>query len=40
MTAPRRIGKVVRFKLERNRIPRGRTLCLPAGGSRPQRRCG
>ena len=40
VTAPRRIGKVVRFKLERNRIPRGQTLCLPAGGSRPQRRCG
>ena len=40
ITAPKRIGRVVRFKLERSKIPQGRTLCLPPGGSRPQRRCG
>jgi hypothetical protein len=37
VTAPDRIGKVVRYKLIRGRSPVGRTLCLPPGESSPRR---
>jgi hypothetical protein len=36
ITAPNRIGKVVRFTIRRHHTPRARTLCLPPGGT-PQR---
>ncbi len=39
ITAPGHIGKVVKFRLRRGKIPSGQTLCLPPGASRPQRRC-
>lgn len=37
ITAPDRIGKVVRYRLRRGRIPDGRPLCLTPGTARPQR---
>jgi Putative metal-binding motif len=37
ITARNFIGKVVRFKLKARKIPKGQTLCLPVGASRPQR---
>jgi hypothetical protein len=37
VTAPDRIGKVVRYKLVRRRSPVGETLCLPPGASAPRR---
>jgi hypothetical protein len=37
ITAPNSIGKVVRYRIRRGRIPRGRTLCLPPGAPRPVR---
>jgi hypothetical protein len=37
IVAPNSIGKVVRFKIERRRIPDGRTLCLPPGTRKPKR---
>ncbi len=39
MTAPGHIGKVVRFKLAKGRIPKGKVLCLPPGGKKPRQRC-
>jgi hypothetical protein len=39
ITAPGRIGKVVRYPLRRGRAPVGRQLCLPPGAARPVR-CG
>ena len=39
ITAPNFNGKVVRFKLKRNKIPKGQTLCLPNGRTRPVRSC-
>ena len=35
--APASIGKVVRFKVRRTRLPSRRVLCLPPGARRPQR---
>ena len=35
ITAPERIGKVVRFQLQAGRIPRGKALCLRPAASRP-----
>jgi hypothetical protein len=37
ITAPNSIGKVVRYRIRRGRIPRGRILCLPPAASSPQR---
>ena len=37
VTAPNMIGKVVRYKLKRGKVPKGKTLCLPVGSNRPQR---
>jgi streptogramin lyase len=34
---PGSIGKVVRFKIRRTRLPRSRVLCLPPAATRPQR---
>jgi hypothetical protein len=39
ITAPGHIGKVVRFRLRRGRIPNGQTLCLPPGATKPQKTC-
>ena len=39
ITAPNHIGKVVRFRLRRGKIPNGQTLCLPPGATRPQKTC-
>jgi hypothetical protein len=33
------IGKVVRYKLEKGRIPSGKDLCLPPGKKKPRKRC-
>jgi hypothetical protein len=33
------IGKVVRYKLKKGKIPSGKTLCLPVGASKPRNRC-
>jgi hypothetical protein len=35
VTAPNAIGKVVRYRIVRNRFPRGKALCLPPGTTRP-----
>jgi hypothetical protein len=35
ITAPEHIGKVVRYRLRRGRIPDGRPLCLRPGARRP-----
>jgi putative metal-binding protein len=37
ITAPNAIGKVVRYRIRRGKIPRARTLCLPPGARRPAR---
>ena len=37
VTAANTIGKVVRYRIHRKRIPRGRVLCLPPGASGPAR---
>jgi hypothetical protein len=39
IAAPRRIGKVVRYRLRRGRPPRVQRLCVPLGATTPQRRC-
>jgi hypothetical protein len=39
ITARDHIGKVVRYKLKKGRIPSGKTLCLPIGSSKPRSRC-
>ena len=39
ITAPNHIGKVVRFRLRRGKIPNGQTLCLPPGATKPQKIC-
>ena len=39
VTAPGHIGKVVRFKLKKGEIPKGKVLCLPPGKQRPRQRC-
>jgi hypothetical protein len=39
ITAPGMIGKVVKFRLKRGRIPNGQTLCLPPGAKKPRRVC-
>ena len=35
--APPSIGKVIRYKVKRSRIPVGRRLCLPPGAKKPER---
>ena len=35
VTAPNAIGKVVRYTLRREKLPRVRRLCLPPGARRP-----
>jgi Putative metal-binding motif len=37
ITAPGRIGKVVRYRLRPRRAPTGRPLCLPPGSAKPRR---
>jgi PKD repeat protein len=39
ITAPKHIGKVVRYKLKAGKIPSGRNLCLPIGKKTPRKRC-
>jgi hypothetical protein len=39
ITAPTYIGKVVRYKLKKGKIPSGKTLCLPVGAKKPRSRC-
>jgi hypothetical protein len=39
ITAPGYIGKVVRYKLKKGKIPSGRILCLPEGAKKPRRNC-
>jgi len=39
ITAPEHIGKVVRYRLKKGKIPSGKTLCLPPGAKTPRRRC-
>ena len=33
------IGKVVRYKLKKGKIPSGKDLCLPVGKKKPRKRC-
>ena len=33
------IGKVVRYKLQKGKIPSGKDLCLPPGKKKPRKRC-
>jgi hypothetical protein len=39
VTAPGHIGKVVKYRLRKGRIPSGQTLCLPVGGNKPRKTC-
>ena len=39
ITAPGYIGKVLRYKLQRAKVPTARTLCLPVGAKKPRKRC-
>jgi hypothetical protein len=39
VTAPGFIGKVVKYRLKKGKIPSGRQLCLPLGATKPQRSC-
>jgi PKD domain len=39
ITAAGYIGKVVRYKLKKGKIPSGQTLCLPVGKKNPRARC-
>jgi hypothetical protein len=39
ITAKGFIGKVVRYKLKKGKIPSGKTLCLPVGKNKPRNRC-
>ena len=40
VTAPGHIGKVVKYKLKKGKLPTGTIRCLPLGSTTPQRRCG
>ena len=39
VTAPGHIGKVVKYRLRKGRIPSGRNFCLPPGATKPQKTC-
>jgi hypothetical protein len=39
VTAPGHLGKVLRYKLRKDKQPRLTTLCLPVGKTKPQARC-
>ena len=39
ITARGHIGKVVKYKLKKGKLPTGKVRCLPLGGSKPKRRC-
>jgi hypothetical protein len=39
ITAPGYIGKVLRYKLKRAKVPVAKTLCLPVGAKKPRRTC-
>ena len=39
ITAPLRIGRVLRYRLRGDAAPRVRRLCLPVGATKPQARC-
>ena len=39
ITAPRKIGKVARYKLKAGRIPVAKDLCLPIGKKTPRKTC-
>jgi hypothetical protein len=39
MTAPDTIGKVMRYRIRRGKLPRGQALCVPVGATKPQKRC-
>jgi hypothetical protein len=33
------IGKVVRYRIKKAKIPTGKNLCLPVGANKPRKRC-
>jgi hypothetical protein len=39
LTAPGYIGKVLRYKLKRAKVPTAKTLCIPAGAKKARKRC-
>jgi hypothetical protein len=39
ITAPDTIGRVMRYRITRGKLPRGRALCVPVGATKPQKRC-
>jgi hypothetical protein len=39
ITAPNSVGKVVKYRLKRGKVPKGRKLCLLPGTTQPRRRC-
>lgn len=39
ITAPGRIGKVIKYRLRKGRIPSGQSLCLPVGAKKPRKSC-
>ena len=39
ITAPDTIGRVMRYRITRGKLPRGQALCVPVGATKPQKRC-
>jgi hypothetical protein len=39
ITAPGYVGKVLRYKLKRAKVPTARTLCIPIGAKKARKRC-
>jgi hypothetical protein len=39
ITAPNTVGKVMRYRIKRGKLPRGESLCVPVGATKPQKRC-
>jgi hypothetical protein len=39
ITAPNTIGKVMRYRIKRGKLPRGESLCVPVGATKPRKRC-
>jgi hypothetical protein len=39
ITAPNTIGKVTRYRIRRGKLPRGQSLCVPVGTTKPRKRC-
>ena len=39
ITAPGYIGRVLRYKLKRAKVPTAKTFCIPVGAKKARKRC-